>query len=76
MPDKRPILVMLVSATLLLVANMSVEPIITIYVGEIARPGENVVFLAGLAMSAAAFAAMIAAPRIGRFADRHGRLRG
>jgi MFS family permease len=74
-PDKRPILVMLVSATLLLVANMSIEPIITIYVGEIARPGENVVFLAGLAMSAAAFAAMIAAPRIGRFADRHGRWR-
>ena len=74
-PDKRPILVMLVSATLLLVANMSVEPIITIYVGEIARPGENVVFLAGLAMSAAAFAAMIAAPRIGRFADRHGHWR-
>ena len=74
-PDKRPILVMLVSATLLLVANMSIEPIITIYVGEIARPGENVVFFAGLAMSAAAFAAMIAAPRIGRFADRHGHWR-
>ena len=71
-PDKRPILAMLGSATLLLLANMSVEPIITIFVGEIASPGQNVVLYAGLAMSAAAFASMIAAPAIGRYADKHG----
>ena len=74
-PDKRPILAMLASATLLLMANMSVEPIITIFVGEIARPGQNVVLYAGLAMSAAAFAAMLAAPTIGHYADRHGHWR-
>ncbi len=73
--DKRPIVAMLISATLLLVANMSVEPIITIYVGEIARAGENVVLFAGLAMSAAAFAAMLSAPTIGRFADHYGHWR-
>ena len=74
-PDKRPILAMLASATLLLMANMSVEPIITIFVGEIARPGQNVVLYAGLAMSAAAFAAMLAAPSIGHYADCHGHWR-
>lgn len=73
--DKRPVAAMLGSALLLMLANMSVEPIITIFVGEIARPGENVVLLAGLAMSAAAFAAMIAAPAVGRLADRHGHWR-
>ena len=38
---------MLASATLLLLANMSIEPIITIFVGEIASPGQNVVLYAG-----------------------------
>ena len=71
-PDWRPIVMMLVSAALLLVANMSVEPIVTLFVGEIARPGQNVVLYAGAAMSAGAFAAMLAAPTIGRLADRRG----
>ena len=53
---------MLASAALLLVANMSVEPIVTLYVGEIAEPGQDAVLYAGAAMSAAAFAAMLAAP--------------
>ncbi len=73
--DWRPIALMLVSATLLLVANMSIEPIVTLYVGQIARPGDDVVLYAGAAMSAGAFAAMIAAPTIGHLADRHGHWR-
>jgi MFS family permease len=44
-------------------------------VGEIARPGDDVVLYAGAAMSAGAFAAIIAAPTIGRLADRHGHWR-
>ncbi len=74
-PDWRPIALMLASAALLLVANMSIEPIVTLYVGEIARPGENVVLYAGAAMSAGAFAAILAAPTIGRIADAHGHWR-
>ena len=73
--DWRPIVLMLASATLLLVANMSVEPIVTLYVGQIARPGDDVVLYAGAAMSAAAFAAIIAAPTIGRIADARGHWR-
>ncbi len=73
--DWRPILLMLASACLLLVANMSIEPIVTLYVGQIARPGDDVVLYAGAAMSAGAFAAIIAAPTIGRLADRHGHWR-
>ena len=73
--DWRPILLMLASACLLLVANMSIEPIVTLYVGQIARPGDDVVLYAGAAMSAGAFAAIIAAPTVGRLADRHGHWR-
>jgi MFS family permease len=73
--DWRPIALMLVSATLLLVANMSVEPIVTLYVGEIARPGDDVILYAGAAMSAGAFAAIIAAPTVGRLADARGHWR-
>jgi MFS family permease len=74
-PDWRPIGLMLASAALLLVANMSVEPIVTLYVSQVAKPGDDVVLYAGAAMSAGAFAAMLAAPTIGRFADRHGHWR-
>ena len=74
-PDWRPILLMLASASLLLIANMSVEPIVTLYVAQVARRGDDVVLYAGAAMSAGAFAAMLAAPTIGRFADRSGHWR-
>jgi MFS family permease len=73
--DWRPVFAMLASAALLLVANMSVEPIVTLYVAGVARPGQDAVLYAGAAMSAGAFAAMLAAPSIGRFADRHGHWR-
>jgi MFS family permease len=73
--DWRPIAMMLVSATLLLVANMSIEPIVTLYVAGVAAPSDDVVLYAGAAMSAGAFAAMLAAPTIGHFADRHGHWR-
>jgi MFS family permease len=73
--DWRPIALMLASAALLLVANMSIEPIVTLYVGQIARPGDDVVLYAGAAMSAGAFAAIIAAPTIGQLADRYGHWR-
>jgi MFS family permease len=73
--DWRPIVLMLASAALLLIANMSIEPIVTLYIGQIARPGDDVVLYAGAAMSAGAFAAILAAPTIGRLADRHGHWR-
>src|SRR6201996_3139604 len=45
-PDKRPIIAMLVSGVLVTTANMSIEPIITLYVGQIS-PGANVTLVAG-----------------------------
>ena len=74
-PDKRPVAAMLLTAMLLLFANMSVEPIITVYVGQLLPPGSDVVFTAGLVMAASAVGSILAAPRLGRLADRIGHWR-
>ena len=71
LPDRRPVIAMLTTAMLLLLANMSVEPIITVYVGQFV-PGPQVVFNAGLVMAASAIGSILAAPRLGRLADRVG----
>jgi len=71
-PDRRPVLAMLLTALLLLLANMSVEPIITVYVAQLVADPSKVVLVSGLVMSAAALGSILAAPRIGRLADRIG----
>ncbi len=74
-PDPRPVATMLVTATLLLFANMSIEPIITVYVGQLGPAGSDVVFTSGLVMAASAVGSIIAAPHLGRLADRRGHWR-
>ena len=71
-PDRRPVIAMLATAMLLMLANMSIEPIITVYVAQLLPPGGEVVFMAGLVMAAAAVGSILAAPRLGRLADRIG----
>ncbi len=70
-PDPRPIIVMLVTGTLLMIANMSIEPIITVYVAQLVERSQ-VTFVAGLVMSAAALGSIISASRLGKLADRIG----
>ena len=70
-PDRRPVVAMLATATLLLVANMSIEPIITVYIGTLV-PGPQVVLMAGFVMAVSALGSIAAAPRLGRLADRIG----
>ncbi|MDE2514781.1 MAG: MFS transporter [Rhodospirillales bacterium] len=73
-PDKRAAMAMLATGMLLMFANMSVEPIITIYVAQF-EPASRVTIVSGFAMSAAALGAILAAPRLGRLADRIGHWR-
>jgi MFS family permease len=70
-PDKRPILAMLATGLLLMLANMSIEPIITVYVAQFADPA-RVTFIAGLVMSAAALGAILSSSYLGKLADRVG----
>lgn len=71
-PDKGPILAMLVTGMLLMVANMSIEPIITVYVAQLVPDASRVTMVSGLAMSAAALGAILSASRLGKLADRIG----
>jgi MFS family permease len=73
-PDKRPVVAALVIGMLLTFANMSIEPIITLYVGEFVE-ASRVTFISGLTMSAAALGAILSASRLGKLSDRVGHWR-
>lgn len=70
-PDRRPVFAMLVTVMMLMLANMSIEPIITVYVGALVDASQ-VVRTAGLVMAASALGSILAARRLGRLADRIG----
>jgi MFS family permease len=68
----RPLTAMLVTGLMLMVAQMSVEPIITVYVAHFIRDAARITFISGLAMSAGALGSIVSASRLGRLADRVG----
>jgi MFS family permease len=74
-PDKRPVIAMLVTGALLLFATMSIEPIITLYVAKLVA-ASRVTLVSGFAMSAAALGSILSASRLGKLGDRigHGRV--
>jgi MFS family permease len=66
------VLSMLATAMLLMFANMSIEPIITVYMQQLLGDASNVTLYAGLAMSAAALGSITSASKLGKIADRVG----
>ncbi|TCL76061.1 multidrug efflux MFS transporter [Rhizobium sp. BK251] len=71
-PDKRPVVAMLATGLLLMLANMSIEPIITVYVAQIVADLGHVTMVAGIVMSAAALGSILSASYLGKLADRIG----
>lgn len=63
---------MLLTGMLLIFANMSVEPIITLYVAQFVHQPHHITLVAGIVMSAAALGSIISAAWLGRLADRKG----
>jgi MFS family permease len=72
LPRKHVVVAMLATGLLLVLANMSIEPIITVYVATLVHDPRRVTFVAGLAMSAAALGSILSASRLGKLADRIG----
>lgn len=66
------VLSMFGTAMLVLFANMSIEPIITVYLAELRVDRAHVVLDAGIVMAASAFGSILMAARLGRLADRIG----
>ncbi|MGB3329619.1 MAG: MFS transporter [Thermomicrobiales bacterium] len=71
-PNRNLVFAMLLTAFLLLVANMSIEPILTLFIGQLMDDPSRIALMAGFVISATALGSMLAAPSIGRLADRVG----
>jgi MFS family permease len=71
-PDKGPVVAMLFTGMLLMFATMSIEPIITVYVGQLIEDQSRVTLISGVVMSAAALGSILSASRLGKLADRVG----
>ena len=69
------VLLMLLAGTLLMFANMSVEPIITLYLASLRTLTDQIPLLAGIAMSATAFGSMLFSSTAGRWGDANGHLK-
>ncbi|UFH51324.1 MFS transporter [Pseudomonas sp. KNUC1026] len=67
---RRKVGVMYTTAAMLMFATLSIEPIITVYLQALGA--EPLTLMAGLAMSATALGSILAAPRVGKLADRVG----
>jgi MFS family permease len=70
--NKGPVFAMLATGMLLMFANMSIEPIITVYVAQLVPDPAHVTIVAGFVMSAAALGSILSASRLGKLADRVG----
>lgn len=62
----------LVTAMMVLLANMSIEPIITVYIGGLGVGAGHLARVAGLVMACSALGSMLTASRLGALADRIG----
>ncbi|MEI5996563.1 MFS transporter [Paraburkholderia bengalensis] len=63
---------LLVTAMMVLLANMSIEPVITVYVGSLGVSPDHLARIAGVVMACSAFGSMLTAARLGALADRIG----
>jgi MFS family permease len=71
--SKWPIIgALLVTAMMVLLANMSIEPIITLYIGDLGVPLDNQARIAGIVMACSALGSILTAAKLGALADRIG----
>ncbi|NLP63651.1 MFS transporter [Paraburkholderia sacchari] len=70
--DRAAVAALLVTAMMVLLANMSIEPIITVYIGGLGVDGDHLARIAGVVMACSALGSMLTAARLGALADRIG----
>ena len=72
LPGGRRVAVLLATASLLMFATLSLEPIVTVYVRQLDPGTDHVAMLAGVVIAIGAAGSIASAPRVGRLADRVG----
>ncbi|MGF6723178.1 MFS family permease [Paraburkholderia sp. GAS41] len=63
---------LLVTAMMVLLSNMSIEPIITVYIAQLGVAHNRLATVAGIVMACSAFGSMVMAAKLGALADRIG----
>ena len=63
---------LLVTAMMVLLANMSIEPIITVYIGDLGVALDDQARIAGVVMACSALGSILTAAKLGALADRVG----
>ena len=73
LPGNRVVIAaLLITASMVLLANMSIEPIITVYISQLGVPHEQLVRTAGIVMAFSALGSILTASKLGALADRIG----
>ncbi|MFL9981778.1 MFS transporter [Paraburkholderia sediminicola] len=70
--NRTVMITLLLTAMMVLLANMSIEPIITVYIAHLNVPTDHLARTAGIVMACSAFGSMLTAARLGALADRIG----
>ncbi len=70
--NPRMVVAMFLTTFMLQLANMSIEPIVTIYIKQLLPDASHVALIAGIVVSASGMANVIFAPLIGKTSDRIG----
>jgi MFS family permease len=63
---------LLLTAMMVLLANMSIEPVITVYIAHLGVPRNTLASVAGIVMASSALGSVLTAARLGALADRIG----
>lgn len=71
-PDQKVMVSTFVTTFALAAALMSVQPIITVYIGQLLRGGNYVALVSGAVFAASGLASMLAASRLGKLSDEIG----
>lgn len=71
-PERGVILSMLLVGFILMIANMSIEPVITLYLQSLHPDTKNIALIAGLTISATGLGSALSSMQLGRIADHIG----
>jgi len=72
LPEPQVLVAMFVTTFIMQFALMSIQPIITVYITQLSQDTTHVALMAGVVFSASGLASMLAAPQLGKLADRIG----
>lgn len=71
-PNPQVMIAMFITTFILQFALLSIEPIITVYIGQLSSNMSHVVLVSGMVFAASGLANMLAAPHLGKLSDRIG----